>query len=235
MKINSFAIPIAFSFLSACVSIPKETVTLSQTLGNDLQVLHVSHRNCLEIYYKNIKGSINSFIDDVYAPYIIHYTLNKELDNYKKGGPSLYKVIDIAGQKGGKKESDDALNKVFDFLAAARDQIEKKRNEYLFPILKQENELIFSVDQAYENAINANSTITGFLLSVRKAKETYKDDISKTRLPVEDTITTDNLVKLSEWLDQAVQEGKKIDIRSDGAYKQIDVLSKRIKQLTEQN
>ena len=235
MKIKYIAITGFFFLLSACASVPRESVILSQNHGNELQVLHNSHRNCLEIYYKNIKGSINSFVDDVYAPYIIHNALSKELDSYKKGGQSLYKIFDSAGQKTAKKDPDDALNPLFDFLASAREQIEKKRSEYLLPVLKLENELILSVDQAYENAINANSTITGFLLSARKAKKGQQEDLSKSILPAEDTIATDHLIKLNEWLNEAVQEGKKIDIRSEGAYKQIEVISKRIKQLTDQN
>jgi hypothetical protein len=235
MKIKCAVSLAAITILSSCVTIPKETVTLSQAIGNDLQTLHDSHRNCVGIYYDKVKGSINSFIDDVYAPFVIHYALSKELDNYKKGDLSLYKVIEIAGQKEGKKEADDALNTMFDFLTSARDQIEAKRNEYLLPVLKQEADLILSVDQAYENVINANSTITGFLQAARKVKETQQEALSKIGLPGADTIATNNLVKLSEWLDQAVQEGKKIDIRSGEAYKQIEAISKKIEQLTNKN
>jgi hypothetical protein len=234
MKIKNLVIVAGILLLPGCATIPKETVSLSESLGNDLQALHESHRNCMEVYYRNIKGSINSFIDDVYAPFIIHNTLTKELENYKKGGSSFYKAIESAGQKGGKKDSDDVLNSMFDFLASARDQIEKKRNEYLFPIVKQENELILSVDQAYEKAIQANSTITGFLQSARKAKGSQQEAISHAGISGADTLTTNNLVRLSEWLDVAVEEGKRIDIKSDDANKQVESIAKRIKQLTTQ-
>ena len=124
MKINKIAVLIASMALTACASIPREAIILSQALGHDLQALHESHRNCMEVYYRNIKGSINSFIDDVYAPFIIHNTLNKELENYKKGGSSFYKAIESAGQKGAKKDSDDVLNSMFDFLAARCEKTE---------------------------------------------------------------------------------------------------------------
>jgi hypothetical protein len=234
MKIKSLSILVVISLLTGCVTVPKETVILSQSLGNDLQALHESHRNCMEVYYRNIKGSINSFIDDVYAPFVIHNTLTKELENYKKGGSSFYKTIESAGQKGAKKDSDDVLNSMFDFLAGTRDEIEKKRNEYLFPIIKQENELILSVDQAYEKAIQANSTITGFLQSARKSKGDQQETISNAGISGADTLTTNNLVRLSEWLDVAVEEGKKIDIKGDDANKQVESIAKRIKQLTTQ-
>jgi hypothetical protein len=234
MKINKIAVLIASMALTACASIPREAIILSQALGHDLQALHESHRNCMEVYYRNIKGSINSFIDDVYAPFIIHNTLNKELENYKKGGSSFYKAIESAGQKGAKKDSDDVLNSMFDFLAGTRDQIEKKRNEYLFPVLKQENELILSVDQAYEKAIQANSSITASLLSAKKTKKNQQVSLAGIGITGADTLTTNSLVRLSQWLEVAVEEGKKIDIKSDDAYKQVEAISKRIKQLTTQ-
>jgi hypothetical protein len=234
MKIKNLAILTVIMFLISCASIPRETIILSQTLGHDLQALHESHRNCIDIYFRNIKGSINSFIDDVYAPYVIYSTLNKEMDSYKKGASSLYKSVEVANQKEGRKVTDDALKTMSDFLTDTREQIEKKRNEYLFPVLEQENELTFSIDQAYENAINANSKITGYLQSVRKVKESDKETMSKAVLPGADTISTNHLVRLSEWLDQAVEEGKKIDIRSEGASRQVETISKKIKDLTSQ-
>jgi hypothetical protein len=219
---------------SGCATVPRETVILSQSLGHDLQALHESHRNCMEVYFRNIKGSINSFVDDVYAPFIIHYTLNQELENYKKGGTSFYKAIESTSQKGVKKDSDDVLNSLFNFIASAYSQIEKKRNEFLFPVLKQENELILSVDQAYEKAIQANSAITASLQSLSNTKGNQQEALPGTGISGADTLTTNNLVRLSEWLDQAVDEARKIDIKGDDAYKLVESISKRIKQLTNQ-
>jgi hypothetical protein len=234
MKIKISVISAVILLITGCATVPRETLILSQSLGYDLKALHESHRNCIEIYFRNIKGSINSFVDDVYAPFIIHYTLNQELENYKKGGTSFYKAIESAGQKGVKKDSDDVLNSIFDFLASAYSQIEKKRSEYLFPVLKQENELILSVDQAYEKAIQANSAITASLQSMRNEKGSGQEAIPGSGISGADTLTTNNLVRLSEWLDQAVEEARKIDIKSDDAYKQVESISKKIKQLTNQ-
>lgn len=41
--------------LTSCVSIPKETVSLSKVLGRDLVVLHHSHRDVIKLYYGKIK------------------------------------------------------------------------------------------------------------------------------------------------------------------------------------
>ena len=127
---------------SSCVRIPKETVTLSQTLGNDLEVLHSAHRNIAGLLFNEIRGDINSFIDDTYAPYVIHFVLNSELQAHQAGKPSLYTSIELAGQNGGKQETEAAVTEMFDFQLAARKQIERKRNELLSPTLVKVSEQV---------------------------------------------------------------------------------------------
>ena len=83
---NNKILAVIFSslLLVSCASIPKETVTLSKTIGSDLQILHNSQRNMVQLYYNGIKHNINAFIDDVYAPFIIHHVLEIELNKHKK-------------------------------------------------------------------------------------------------------------------------------------------------------
>ena len=102
---NNKILVVIFSalLLVSCASIPKETVTLSKTIGSDLQILHDSHRNMVQLYYNGIKLNINTFIDDVYAPFIIHHVLEVELNKHKRGESSIYGIIENAGKKGGYK------------------------------------------------------------------------------------------------------------------------------------
>ncbi len=220
------------ALFSSCASIPKETVTLSQTLGNDLEVLHSAHRNIAELLFKKIRGDINSFIDDTYAPYVIHFVLNSELQAYQSGKPSLYKSIELAGQQGGKQETEAALTEMFDFQLSARKQIERKRNELLSPIISQETEVIQAIDQSYENAIYANSTITGYLQSIRKVKEAQQEALSKIGLSGTDTLFTNTLVKVSEQVNEAVTRGKAIDFHSENALNELNAISNEIKEIT---
>jgi hypothetical protein len=222
----------AIVLISSCASIPKETVTLSQTLGNDLEVLHSAHRNIAELLFKKIRGDINSFVDDTYAPYVIHFVLNHELQAYQSGKPSLYTSIELAGQKGGKEETEAAVSEMFDFQVAARKQIERKRTELLSPIINQETEIIQSIDQSYENAIYANSTITGYLQSIRKVKEAQQEALSKIGLSGADTLVTNTLVKVSEQVNEAVARGKEIDFHSENALQELDAISNEIKDIT---
>jgi len=232
MKIRNLIIVLTLVIFSGCASIPKEVVTLSQTLGKDIKVLHNSHINTVEVYFGKIKYDINSFIDEKYAPFIIHYVLKSELVNYKQGKTSLFGTIEIAGQKEGQKEANDALTVMVDFQEAARKQIESKREELLSPILKQESEITNAVNQSYENVQYANSSITAYLQSIRKVKEAQQQALSMVGLEGSDSLVTNSLVKLSEQIEKAVKSGKEIDIKSDDAYKQLEKVTNQIKEIT---
>lgn len=219
----------------SCVSIPKETVVLSKTLGNDLEILHNSHRNIANIYFEEIKNNINIFVDEVYSPFVIHYVLQVELEKSKNGQESLYSAIEQAGKTGGKKETDEALNVMQEFQEAALAQINFKRKELLAPILNQEREVLSSINQSYENAVYANATITGYLESIRKVKEAQKEALALVGLKDLDVKMTGSLLKISQGVNDAIEVGKEIDIKSDDAYEQLEKVSNKIKGLTTKN
>lgn len=57
---NNKILTVIFSslLLVSCASIPKETIILSKTIGSDLQILHDSHRNMVQLYYNRIKLNV---------------------------------------------------------------------------------------------------------------------------------------------------------------------------------
>lgn len=233
MKKQIIAVLTLFSILSACVTIPRETVTLSQTLGSDLVILHQSHRNMVDIHFNKIEGDVNAFVDDVYAPYIIHFVLKREMQKFKSGSSSLFGSIEKAGTDDNLQATEDAISVMKDFQEAARVQIEKKRTELMSPLLKQASEITKAIDQSYENAIYANSTVTGYLKSVRKVKEAQREALSMVGLSGADTLITNTLVEVSDRVSKAVLLGKKIDVMSDDAKNQLDEISKQIKEITQ--
>ncbi len=216
----------------SCASIPKETITLSKTISSDLQVLHDSHRNMVQLYYNGIKLNIKAFIDDVYAPFVIHHVLESELSKYQEGELSIYGVIESAGKIGGKDETEEALNVMLEFQEAANQQINTKRNELLSPILQQEREILNAIDQSYQNTIYANATLTAYLVSVRKVKESQSEALTIVGLNGLDTTVTNRLIELSGFVDVALEKGGKIDIKSNEAQQQIEDIVNKIKELT---
>ena len=59
----------------------------------------------------------------MYAPFIIHHVLEVELNKHKRGESSIYGIIENAGKKGGKDETEEALNVMLEFQEAANQQI----------------------------------------------------------------------------------------------------------------
>jgi vacuolar-type H+-ATPase subunit H len=235
MKLRILSIATVILVLSSCTSIPKETIVLSQTLGKDLKVLHNSHRNMVQLYYKKIKDNINVFIDEVYSPYIINTMLSSELQSYKSGEPSLYKAIEDGGKLATSEATEEALSYMQDFLEIAKSQITEKRESLLSPIEEQETELLNKINQSYEGAMLANISITNYLKSIQKLKETQQEVLSKVGLSGADTAVINTLMNVSEKVNDAVKVGKKIDIESDKALEEIEKVTKKIKQLTTKN
>jgi hypothetical protein len=233
-NMNNEILAITFSSLLmfSCASIPKESVILSKTIGEDLQVLHDSHRNMVRLYYSGIKTNINTFIDDVYTPFVIHHVLESELNKHKENESSIYGVIEQAGKTGGKDGTEEALNVMLEFQEAANKQINAKRSELLSPILYQEREILSTIDQSYQNTIHANAILTAYLVSVLKVKESQNEALSIIGLNSLNTTATNRLVELSGFVDMALEKGEKIDIRSNEAQQQIEDIVNKIKELT---
>lgn len=218
--------------VTSCASIPKETVVLSKTIGADLQVLHNSHRETIQILYGKIKMNINTFVDDVYAPFVIHYVLQTELEKYKEGASSIFGIIETAGKIGGKSETEEALNVMLEFQEAANTDITTMRNDLLQPVLLQEREMLNAIDISYQNTIYANASLTAYLTSLRRVKDSQSEALSIVGLNGIDVTLANKLVELSGLVDIALDKGKKIDIKSDEAYQQINDIVNKIRNLT---
>ena len=228
-------IPLIFvlCFITSCISIPKETITLSKVIGSDLVVLKKSHVNMTQFYYQRIKSNINKFIDDTYKPYIINFMLKNQLSEFKKGNASLLTSINDAAKIESKETADLVLDDMSQFVEAINQQIEEKRNKLLTPIIKQENEILKAINESYSNTIYANSTITGYLESIRKVKDAQNEALSLiTGLKNTDSIVRNKILKLSDIVNSAIIEGKKIDTKTDEASKKIEDLINKFNELT---
>jgi hypothetical protein len=230
MKLRILLILFAVCALNSCVSIPKETVQLSKAIGEDLKTLQSSHIAMVDLFYIEITRNINSFIADVYAPYIIHYVLKKEKENYNNQKQSIFGAIENAGKDtAGKTETDEAFNEMTDFLTFANTTIKKKRDELLNPIQKQQDSIIREINRSYKNTMYANSAIINYLESALKVKESQKQVLSIVGLKGKDEELNNTLLKVSSYTKSLLEKGKEIDIKSDKAKDQMKILLNEIK------
>jgi|LGVF01.1.fsa_nt_gb hypothetical protein len=220
-------ITIGIIFISGCASVPPESVQLSETLGTDLQGLHKSHRTMITLYFGKMKGQINQFVDDVYAPYAISEALKIEMEDFKNGEESLPGLIKDASE-GNNEASVEVLGYMQDFLEITNEDIELMRNELMQPINIQERDLLMKVDNAYQNAINANAALTIHLKSIRKVKDTQSEALKLIGLNNVQEDITDYLIKASDIVEEATKTAKDVDKTSDEVLVKVDELRKKL-------
>ena len=110
-----------------------------------------------------------------------------------------------------------------------------KKESLLPPLETEERELLNKINQSYENVLLANASITNYLKSIQKLKETQQEVLSMVGLSVADTTVINSLMTVSEKVNEAVKAGKKIDAESDKALEEIEKVTNKIKQLTTKN
>lgn len=218
--------------VTSCASVPPESINLSQAIGRDIAELERSHLQLVDIHYKDLKGKINTYIDQVYAPFIINYVLRDELTLYQSGSPSLYTSIIAAGESADSEVTSHALEEMTDFLEAARAQIDAKRAELLDPIEQQQIELRSKIHTAYSNTLSANATLTAYLQSVRNVKDAQGRALTLIGIEGADEKITDNLVRASDEVSHLIEEAKKIDLKGEDVYQKFEDISNQIKKVT---
>jgi len=92
--------------------------------------------------------------------------------------------------------------------------------------------MIRSIDKSYQNSLYANTTITGYLVSARKVKESQQKALEIIGLEGKDEELNKVLLKTSEIVKSAITKGKEIDIKSDAAFSKINEISNQIKTIT---
>lgn len=218
--------------LNSCIIVPQETIALSRVLGQDIASLQESHIEVIDLYYDKIIADIEIFVDEVYAPFVIQYVLKQDLENYKDGQVSIFGSIENIEKVGGELEMEKAIVDMREFQEAANNQIQIKRKELLEPIFIQEEAVVNQINRHYKNAQDANNTITNYLLSIRKLKESQQQTFAIAGIGDTNRSLTSSLVGVSNLVHEAVLKGKMIDVKSKEAFESIEDISNQIKNLT---
>jgi hypothetical protein len=204
---------------------------LSSAIGTDLQALHDSHRKIVKLHFGKIKSDINNFVDDVYTPYVINFTLKIEMDEFNAGRESLPGLIQEAATTDSELASKTVLSYMRDYIEIANEDIEDMRDSLLNPIITQENSLLNTIDESYQKVIYANSMLTGHLESIRKVKEAQSKGLELIGLKNLDNSVANTLVKVSKTVSDALEKAKDIDVKSDEAITKFSEIIKEIKNI----
>ena len=143
----------AFVLLSitGCASVPEETVTLSMTVGRDIQQLQSGYRETIKFSFAQMRKTGLSVIDDVWTPvYLKKFVATGELVEAAKNGQT---------------------ERIEYWARLAIEAIDNKRKEFLEPLQQRETALIAEVDAAFDRVIRANAAVTANLNSVLKVQD----------------------------------------------------------------
>lgn len=219
-------------FLGACAQLPSSTVTLSNSISNDLTNIQSSHLDFVNFYFDGLETSVNQFIDEQYKPAYIKERFAQQYQRALSNKPdeqsrSLFTGIRQAFS--GELELDDpqcskgsacyekelaltqdavlvATNK---FLSNINQRIELQREELIRPLKEQRMGLLANLQQQYANVQGKNAVVTSMLASIVEVHETQQELLSM--LGVKEDVRTEIGTKLSA-LSQAVASGvRKID------------------------
>lgn len=195
------ALMISIFLLSGCVSIPKETVELSDVTAQQITELHKSHIRFVELYYGKLRDDVNSFIDNKWVPLFLskavdHQAFREDLDaayitsnihdsdiTLKWKGKELaepQKSVLLNGVKQVVTDEKGKLGKtLLEWSEEAQYQINKKRQELIAPIDVQEKMVINEINGAFLDLQRSQAAIKGYLAAAVDLKETGDEVLRK--------------------------------------------------------
>ena len=145
-----------------CASVPKESVELSHTVGQDLEVLHTSYRTLIREYFTSLRREVNGAIDRVFVPAFVN-------DFVESGG--LVGAVE--------KKRPDLIEL---WARMAVENIDDERRQRLAPLDAAELELLRAVDESFARVTTANSTITAYLHSTYQVDQVHQEVLESMNL-----------------------------------------------------
>ncbi len=202
------------ALITSCAVVPKESVELSATVGRDIVVVYDAHKELATILFTRMKKDVNTFVDDVYAPYQIGKLLEMDFADANSGEfeSMTGSIIDAAKNSSDFTKQKQAIGFMKDFVSVVYEEVEAYRKILLAPIEEQELEVMSAIDRSYNQIIYANSIVTGHLASVRKVHDAQEDILNS--FGVED-LRTETAQKLSDYsvgIDKILKDVKKVDV-----------------------
>ena len=172
--------------MTACASVPKETVALSRTVGQDLVQLQSGYRETIRFSFDQMRQAGLSMIDNVWTPV------------YLRSFVTRGQLVEAA--------KDEQTEKIEYWARAAIKAIDDQRKKFLDPIQEREDALVAEVDAAFDRVINANAAVTANLNSVLKVQNLQDQVLDAAGVSgIRDTING-AIVSTSNWAATATKE-----------------------------
>jgi len=211
---NFIALPI-FIIITACSSIPKESMELSLTAGRDISAMQRAHLELIDLFYNRLISDVNRFIDEVYAPYQTEKLVEEFGDE----------LLD-ENSKGEKKINLDKMKIILEELYS---EIEDYRKSKLQPLEEQRDSIKQNIINSYNRIIYANSIVTAHLASIIKVKDAQLEILQKLDL---NSLPQNISSKLSSFSDAIFKLTEKMKSKKENTEKVIEQFDKLIKDIS---
>jgi hypothetical protein len=172
-------------------------------------------------YFDRSIQDINDFVDTKYRPFIIQYTISDPQLRFRDR-------LQASMQPGAKPDIVDFMSV---YTRTVVDRIERYREQLLLPVEQERDEVLASIDAAYQQLYLANATVTGHLASVVKVKDLQSELLAGLRLDQFRQQIAKATVLFSDQVASLTQEAQDIDTAATGAETQFKELPERIRAL----
>ena len=172
------------SLIVSCAQVPQSSVTLSNSIADDVVSMQEAHKDFINYYYDNLEQQANNLIDSKYRPSLIRQVIEQDVAKFKdpdKKNESLFNAIQeafVGNQNLSKSDLEIAQSNAMAGMKIFYTKIDKKveleRKKLLDPLRQQRQELLGKVDANYMNIIKKNAAITALLNSIIKVHETQQ-------------------------------------------------------------
>jgi hypothetical protein len=178
--------------LAACAVVPPQSAQLSASVGQQLQEIRKSHLAYIDRTYTILEAEANRAVDNVYGPKLITAALN--------GGSGKILMDKLeAGKKGG-EDAKTAILFTSRFLENIRKNVEAERTRVLQPIRDQQALALANANQAWNQVMQGNTTLTVYLDSLSKVRDAQDALLAQAGLVDLQDKTAATLTDISEKL-----------------------------------
>lgn len=208
--------------MGACAQVPQSSVTLSNSIADDVVSMQKAHKDFINYYYDNLEQQANNLIDSKYRPSLIRQVIEQDVATFRdpvKKDESLFNAIQEAfvnnqnlSQSDLEIAQSNAMAGMKIFYTEIDKKVELERKKLLDPLKQQRRELLGKVDANYMTIIKKNAAITALLNSIIEVHETQQQLFSMAGIEV--NVREDVGNKLANIADKVEEMQSKVDDRT---------------------
>lgn len=182
--------------LSACVTIPQESVDLSIELGKRISAIETSHLALVDSYFAVKRERVDRYVTEKWVPEFAEQIFSNK---------QIAAVWDKVVSSGNKAER---LEFILTLGPKLQSRINEKRLELVKPLDDAERMVKRELETNYEQARSINNSVTSFLVSSSKVTENRNRYLEM--LGVKDEKVSEILTEVDSAVETLVDKSEKL-------------------------